>query len=133
MQAQVESLVHVTGAHVSEVSPLKPPEPTHDKLISASELYSKEHLMVPGVHDTPQNIDTTSIENKYSSGRVDQSRAEGGPGTPQTAKSEVQKEIMEQFEPGVYVTVLLLPNGSKLFRRIRFRYVRNISFSDFII
>lgn len=133
MQAQVETLVHVTGAHSFEGSSLKSPEPTHDKLISASELYSKEHLIVPGIHDTPQNIDTTSMENKYPSGRVDQSRAEGAPGTPETAKAEVQKEVMEQFEPGVYVTVLLLPNGSKLFRRIRFRFVVNISCSDFII
>lgn len=111
MQAQVETLVHVTGAHSFEGSSLKSPEPTHDKLISV--------LIVPGIHDTPQNID--------------QSRAEGAPGTPETAKAEVQKEVMEQFEPGVYVTVLLLPNGSKLFRRIRFRYVVNISCSDFII
>jgi hypothetical protein len=27
-----------------------------------------------------------------------------------------KKEVIEQFEPGVYVTVLLLPNGTKSFQ-----------------
>lgn len=32
------------------------------------------------------------------------------------------KELIEQFEPGVYVTYVLHNNGGKIFRRVRFRY-----------
>lgn len=32
------------------------------------------------------------------------------------------KELIEQFEPGVYVTYVLHKNGGKIFRRVRFRY-----------
>ncbi|KAH6823522.1 Regulator of chromosome condensation family protein [Perilla frutescens var. hirtella] len=94
MHAQVESLMHLTGARAFEGSSSKPPEPTReqqnlsDKMISANDSNSKEHLVVPG--------------------------------TPETAKAAVQKEVIEQFEPGVYVTLLQLPNGTKFFRRIRF-------------
>nr|XP_043627387.1 PH, RCC1 and FYVE domains-containing protein 1-like [Erigeron canadensis] len=35
-------------------------------------------------------------------------------------KSEELKEVIEQFEPGVYVTLLQLSNGIKLFKRVRF-------------
>lgn len=36
-----------------------------------------------------------------------------------TNVGEVQ--LVEQFEPGVYVTLVQLPNGTKIFKRIRFR------------
>lgn len=32
-----------------------------------------------------------------------------------------QKEVIEQFEPGVYVTLLQLQNGARVFRRVKFR------------
>ncbi|XP_057785509.1 PH, RCC1 and FYVE domains-containing protein 1-like [Salvia miltiorrhiza] len=107
VQAQVESLLHISGALASEGISLRPPEPTR-------ELNTKEHLIVP------QNIDEASIENNGSSVRVNQSRVEGGPGTPETASAKAQREVIEQFEPGVYVTLLQLPNGNKFFKRIRF-------------
>lgn len=34
-----------------------------------------------------------------------------------------EDEIVEQFVPGVYVTLVQLPNGAKIFKRVRFRYI----------
>ncbi|KAL6185113.1 hypothetical protein ACLB2K_041248 [Fragaria x ananassa] len=37
-----------------------------------------------------------------------------------TTWTEGQREVIEQFEPGVYVTLLQLPNGARAFRRVKF-------------
>ncbi|KAM5553176.1 PH, RCC1 and FYVE domains-containing protein 1 [Rosa sericea] len=37
-----------------------------------------------------------------------------------TTQTEGQREVIEQFEPGVYVTLLQLPNGARAFRRVKF-------------
>ncbi|PON41537.1 Regulator of chromosome condensation (RCC1) family protein [Parasponia andersonii] len=37
-----------------------------------------------------------------------------------TTKTERGKEVIEQFEPGVYVTLLQLKNGTRIFRRVKF-------------
>ena len=105
VQAQVEYLLHISGALASEGCSLRPPEPTREL--------------------KTQSIGEASIENNGSSVRNTQSRVEGGPGMPhETASARAQREVFEQFEPGVYVTLLQLPNGTKFFKRIRFRYAR---------
>lgn len=43
------------------------------------------------------------------------------------------KELIEQFEPGVYVTYVLHKNGGKIFRRVRFRYLTGSKFSLFFV
>ncbi|CAK7327262.1 unnamed protein product [Dovyalis caffra] len=40
--------------------------------------------------------------------------------TASATRDKAQTEIIEQFEPGVYVTVILHPNGVKIFKRVRF-------------
>ncbi|KAG6406425.1 hypothetical protein SASPL_134025 [Salvia splendens] len=100
VQAQVESLLHISGALASEGSSLRPPEPTREL--------------------NTQNIYEASVDNSGSSIRNTQSRVEGVPGTPETARANAQREVIEQFEPGVYVTLHQLPNGTKFFKRIRF-------------
>lgn len=43
-------------------------------------------------------------------------------------------QLIEQFEPGVYVTLIQLKDGTKVFKRVRFRYFfplqcsRNLNF-----
>lgn len=37
-----------------------------------------------------------------------------------TSQSPIEKEIVELYEPGVYVTCLLLQNGAKIFKRVKF-------------
>ena len=43
-------------------------------------------------------------------------------GSRSASKYEGETEINEQFEPGVYVTYYALKNGTKVFKRVRFRY-----------
>ncbi|KAI3460324.1 hypothetical protein Pfo_016987 [Paulownia fortunei] len=89
-----------------------------------SESNSKEDHVDPGIQDMPQNIDGTpwDINGSSVSHRkgVNQSSTEGGPGSPEAAKTQGQKEVIEQFEPGVYVTFIQLANGTKFFKRVRF-------------
>lgn len=35
---------------------------------------------------------------------------------------EGETEVTEPFEPGVYVTLIVKPNGVKIFKRVKFRY-----------
>lgn len=90
------------------------------------------HAQVESLLDTTEDEernhpDKTTLANEPNSNencpdRLSQSRPEGGPGTPDAAKTEERREVVEQFERGVYVTLLLLPNGNKFFKRIKFRY-----------
>lgn len=45
--------------------------------------------------------------------------------------TEGERSIIEQFESGVYVTLVVLPNGYKVFKRIRFRYKNYCLFNQF--
>ena len=48
--------------------------------------------------------------------------SENGSRSPSRPGREGEKQVIEQFEPGVYITLIVLPNGSKVFKRVRFRY-----------
>ncbi|KAK2361281.1 PH, RCC1 and FYVE domains-containing protein [Trifolium repens] len=39
---------------------------------------------------------------------------------PSRSVREGETQIIEQFEPGVYVTLIVKPNGNKIFKRVRF-------------
>lgn len=49
-----------------------------------------------------------------------------------TRRSEGGKEVIEQFEPGVYVTLLQLRDGTRVFRRVKFRYSSTLGFKVLI-
>lgn len=53
-----------------------------------------------------------SQSSEYGSGSLNPSRS----------RREAETETIEQFVPGVYVTLIVRPNGTKLFKRVRFRY-----------
>lgn len=56
-----------------------------------------------------------------SSHGVETSSRSSGNSTPRySSHGEVQ--LIEQFEPGVYVTVAQLQDGTKVFKQVRFRY-----------
>jgi hypothetical protein len=38
--------------------------------------------------------------------------------------THIEVQLIEQFEPGVYVTLIQLKDGTKVFKRVRFRYPR---------
>jgi len=46
---------------------------------------------------------------------------------------EGETQVIEQFEPGVYVTLIVKPNGAKVFKRVRFRLVTFFLSSKFYI
>ncbi|EPS62718.1 hypothetical protein M569_12070, partial [Genlisea aurea] len=62
--------------------------------------------------------DTTAPDISEETPKDARSRASGI--SSRTAATEGCKEVIEQFEPGVYVTVLLLSDGEKIFKRVRF-------------
>lgn len=139
MHAQIESLLETIEAQASEDNSAIPPELTHEQqnpsdkstLVSISN-YKEDHRTEDHVNtmvqDVSQNVNGTPTETNGASvsyaKATNQSSTENGSGTPEGAKTEGQKEVIEQFEPGVYVTVIQLANGTKIFKRIRFRYVR---------
>lgn len=41
---------------------------------------------------------------------------------------EGETSVIEQFEHGVYITVIVLSDGSKVFKRVRFRYENNSNY-----
>lgn len=41
---------------------------------------------------------------------------------PSRSVREGESQVIEQFEPGVYVTLIVKPSGLKVFKRVRFRY-----------
>ncbi|PIA45387.1 hypothetical protein AQUCO_01700735v1 [Aquilegia coerulea] len=93
-----------------------------------SEVYSS----LPKVCSKPEKLDmldtsdTTVVADLPQSSRSQESGShqsiEHGSGTPRdsTVRSEAQREVIEQFEPGVYITLVQLPNGTKMFKRVKF-------------
>ncbi|CAH1412420.1 unnamed protein product [Lactuca virosa] len=78
---------------------------------------------VDGSQDTSQNADIPSQENdeaSISNNTASQKSIEGSSRVHKHVKSEGVNEVIEQFESGVYVTLLQLPDGTKIFKRVRF-------------
>lgn len=108
LNAQVESFLNTVEPQGSEDNSSL----SSDRISSGSE--------------SPHNIDGTPQENNG----VSHSIAEGG-GRPSRVPSMGRREIIEQFEPGIYVTLIQLSTGSKIFKRVRFRYLQNHHFPTF--
>ncbi|KAK4434531.1 PH, RCC1 and FYVE domains-containing protein 1 [Sesamum alatum] len=134
IHAQVQSFLDKHGAPAEENSASPPERRTHRHMHSdvmalsyvsnSKEYHRTEDQVHPGAQDRPQDIEGTPEEINRSSVSdrkgVNQSSTESGSGTPPAAKLEGQKEVIEQFEPGVYVTLVVLSNGTKIFKRVRF-------------
>ncbi|KAK6161293.1 hypothetical protein DH2020_004674 [Rehmannia glutinosa] len=125
MQAQVESFLDNIGVPAFEDNSAFPPELTHeeqnrsDQTALANEAnFREDHVNVV----VPQNADRTNEASTSNTNGTNQSSTENGSGASHggASSSEGQKEVIEQFEPGVYVTLLLLANGTKIFKRVRF-------------
>lgn len=58
---------------------------------------------------------------------LESSPMEGRPSESSAIRDGSEKEITEQFEPGVYITYVYQNNGGKIFKRVRFRCVLNSS------
>ncbi|KAL0349033.1 UNVERIFIED_CONTAM: PH, RCC1 and FYVE domains-containing protein 1 [Sesamum angustifolium] len=113
--AQVESFLESFRAQVSEDNAAFPSGATNEQ---------QNHFHSVVVQDMSQNTDGAPRENNGTfvshAKASNPSSTENGSATSQSEKVEGQKEVIEQFEPGVYVTVVPLPNGTKIFKRVRF-------------
>lgn len=121
MNAQVESFLKSCVTEATQSNSSLPPKAagqrkSHSKTVSVSEFNEKvyhgsdDHLNEAGISDTSPDTEGAAQPRAESGSRSGASTS-GGP-----------KEVMEQFEPGVYVTLLQLGNGTKIFKRVRFRY-----------
>lgn len=74
------------------------------------------------------SVDTTaSVASNYSGSSREASPQQSSENESRSSEASavrggVEKEITEQFEPGVYITYVNHRNGGKIFRRVRFRY-----------
>ncbi|KAH7856876.1 hypothetical protein Vadar_006502 [Vaccinium darrowii] len=87
---------------------------------------TEDNLDVTGVSDVSQNGEGTPRHSNRSSNireALHLESNESAAGSLKSPKSEGQREVIEQFEPGVYVTLIQLHNGTKIFKRVRFRYL----------
>ncbi|KAL0414302.1 UNVERIFIED_CONTAM: PH, RCC1 and FYVE domains-containing protein 1 [Sesamum radiatum] len=113
--AQVESFLETFGTQVSEDNAAFPPGATKEQ---------QNHFHSVVVQDMSQNVDGAPRENNGTfvshPKASNPSSTENGSANSQSENIEGQKEVIEQFEPGVYVTVVQLPNGTKIFKRVRF-------------
>ncbi|XP_038903739.1 PH, RCC1 and FYVE domains-containing protein 1-like [Benincasa hispida] len=80
----------------------------------------EDNLDASGRKDLMQENVNSLLESKKTSA-ISQS-SENGSRSPlsSTTPTEGEKQVIEQFEPGVYATLVVLSNGTKIFKRVRF-------------
>ncbi|XP_059650863.1 PH, RCC1 and FYVE domains-containing protein 1-like [Cornus florida] len=135
MNAQVDAFLNTNGAQASESHSSLPahlvadlqdrPDKTSSVVESTRRRYSwmDDHADAAGVRALSQNGQSIpQHSSRLSDVREDltQQSTESGSRSPKSTKNEGQREVIEQFEPGVYVTLLQLQNGTKIFKRVRF-------------
>ncbi|XP_030974003.1 PH, RCC1 and FYVE domains-containing protein 1-like isoform X2 [Quercus lobata] len=119
MHSQVEAFLHTTAtSHHSSLTVLES--------LKVKDKRAHGHVDVARVTDLSQNGRNSLQESNRSSGSntrgaVSHHSAEHGSISDESSTMRNgKKEVIEQFEPGVYVTVILLQNGTKIFKRVRF-------------
>ncbi|KAK9080768.1 hypothetical protein SSX86_000526 [Deinandra increscens subsp. villosa] len=88
-----------------------PPNETSRRRKVASKKYAK--IKDGGAEVVSQNARPLE-NNEYCGGETCKQ------GTSKYPHNEEMKEVIEQFEPGVYVTLIQLSDGTKMFKRVRF-------------
>ncbi|XP_052206496.1 PH, RCC1 and FYVE domains-containing protein 1 isoform X2 [Diospyros lotus] len=82
---------------------------------------TEDHIYATGVRDVPLNTeDTSRASNRSSDNRANEQGNGSSSRSPKSSKTEGRREVIEQFEPGVYVTLVQLQNGAKLFKQVKF-------------
>lgn len=68
--------------------------------------------------------ESESINSSVSGSGASLPSSENSSRSPESYKPVIEGEVsvIEQFEHGVYITLILLPGGIKVFKRVRFRY-----------
>ncbi|CAI9118169.1 OLC1v1019701C4 [Oldenlandia corymbosa var. corymbosa] len=121
MQTQVESFLENIGPVELETGSSSPPNVSH----------VENNVNTPRFQEIQQNSETPRGAN--GSPISDTTEGAAQPSTenrPPSSKASA-REVIEQFEPGVYVTLLQLSDGTKIFKRVKFRYHTTLTFSFF--
>lgn len=118
LQIQAESLLKDYKSRASEISPSLPvdsSENDHPRLSNDGAIDISERAINNGDESVLlQNSADTAQQNAENSSKVPIDFA-----PKYGSQGEVQ--LIEQFEPGVYVTLIQLRDGTKVFKRVRFR------------
>ena len=101
-----ESSDHNGTATTVKSSPRSPAEATSPRSRSVSPFSTQSRN-----GGRPKNVNTESDPRSPGVSSLKNNAYKGG------------KEVMEQFEPGVYMTVIVHPDGTKVFKRVKFRSV----------
>lgn len=123
-----------------------PPEDSDNEILNS--LYARAEDFLDTTNATPEissfqyaarvtdrsherkNIHPDSDRPSVSSTREDEAQpsSEDGSKSHESSATKIErgKEVIEQFEPGVYVTLVQLRNGTRIFRRVKFRYLTKI-------
>lgn len=88
-------------------------EPSHD---GGNSLQESIRSSVSGIE-----AEATSQSSENGSQSLDTSRS----------GRERETQVIEQFEPGVYVSLIVRPNGNKVFKRVKFRYLICLLYNKF--
>ncbi|CAM8994610.1 unnamed protein product [Rhodiola kirilowii] len=134
-------VVKTITAQLKEISEKLPPEVSESESFKAAfdqAIAFTSSIKVPSlgdltsIHSHGMSEGSTQSELLQSSGNTDQLNykkvsREATPdndanasGSSSTVKKEKLTQVIEQFEPGVYVTLILLSDGTKIFSRVRF-------------
>ncbi|WOH01462.1 hypothetical protein DCAR_0520846 [Daucus carota subsp. sativus] len=119
IQAKAESFLSTAATEASESiftslqNNVSSQQSRHSKSASVSE-FNVEKL--DETEGAAHESNGSSVSNK--DGGVQSSTGSGSKSKP--APADGRKEVIEQFEPGVYVTLIQLGNGTKIFKRVKF-------------
>nr|KYP60999.1 putative E3 ubiquitin-protein ligase HERC2 [Cajanus cajan] len=111
-----------------EVAETLPPEISDDETLRTMQAQAEEFLLEekdfesssspprlePEQQSAPDETASNSDSLKLQEQRMERNDDAAG------AAPEGERSVIEQFEHGVYVTLIVLPSGSKVFKRVRF-------------
>ncbi|GAB4850889.1 hypothetical protein Ancab_030190 [Ancistrocladus abbreviatus] len=135
MQNQAETFLEASETETSESQPSMPGDLESDQqnhenrgsiVIEATCMKDQKTADAAGVRDLSQNGESIVLDSNQPPASDSRESAplqvtENGTRSPHSTKNRDRaSDVIEQFEPGVYVTVIQLRDGAKIFKRVRF-------------
>ncbi|GMY27126.1 PH, RCC1 and FYVE domains-containing protein 1-like isoform X2 [Fagus crenata] len=117
MHSQVEAFLNTTATSAYSSPIVHESSKVQDKRMQGQIDVARVTDLSRDGENVLQGSKRSSVSN--TRGAVSQQSSAYGADESSTVKHG-KKEVIEQFEPGVYVTVILLRNGTKVFKRVRF-------------
>ncbi|XVE65829.1 hypothetical protein DITRI_Ditri08aG0030600 [Diplodiscus trichospermus] len=114
---------------LKEITEKLPPEVSESETFRAMHTQAEAFLNTHGTSEDSSslpaclessNMQDQRVEDSVDSAATVPSNSSGSSREASTIRGGEEKEIIEQFEPGVYITYVHHRNGGKVFRRVRF-------------